>query len=110
MVQNNSENIHDSLVTVDISEKCLKIYQKMSLINPLIHLPEWKPGNTSLAGTIVSVGSNSLNNMMTLWAFKFQEHYPSVEFQIEGNGGSTTMPPIIAGSFIMGPLAASLSV
>lgn len=44
-----------------------------------------------VSGNLNSIGSDTLNNLMTLWAEGFKEVYPNVNIQIEGKG-STTAP------------------
>ena len=41
---------------------------------------------SGVSGNLNSVGSDSLNNLMTLWAEGFQKQYPNVRIQIEGKG------------------------
>lgn len=38
---------------------------------------------------IKSVGSDTMNNMMALWAEGFRKFYPNVQVEIEGKGSST---------------------
>ena len=40
-------------------------------------------------GNLSSIGSDTLNNLMTLWAEEFQKIYPNVNIQIQGAGSST---------------------
>ncbi len=56
-------------------------------------------------GTLTSTGSDTLHNMMALWAEAFQEIYPSVTFQIEGKGSSTAPPALIKGTAQIGPMS-----
>jgi phosphate transport system substrate-binding protein len=58
-----------------------------------------------VSGTIKSVGSDTLNNLMTLWAEKFKEVYPNVQVEIEGKGSSTAPPALIAGTSNFGPMS-----
>ena len=39
-----------------------------------------------VSGNISSVGSDTLNNLMTLWSEKFKQFYPNVNIQVEGKG------------------------
>ena len=52
---------------------------------------------SGVSGNIDSVGSDTMNNLMTLWCQKFNEYYPNVRCQIEGKGSSTA-PPARAGT------------
>ncbi len=47
------------------------------------NLPEYKK-TAGIAGNLNSVGSDTLNNMMAMWAENFQAIYPNVKIQIEG--------------------------
>jgi phosphate transport system substrate-binding protein len=69
------------------------------------------PGLTSykavggISGNVSSVGSDSLNNVMTLWAEQFNKFYPNAKIQIEGKGSSTAPPALIAGTAQLGPMS-----
>lgn len=56
-------------------------------------------------GNLNSVGSDTLNNLMTLWAEGFRKKYPNVNIQIEGKGSSTAPPALIEGSAQVGPMS-----
>jgi len=58
-----------------------------------------------VAGTLNSVGSDTLNNMMTFWAEGFRKLYPNVNVQIEGKGSSTAPPALIEGTSQLGPMS-----
>ena len=58
-----------------------------------------------VSGSLKSVGSDSMNNMMTLWAEGFLRHYPNVRIEIEGKGSSTAPPSLIAGTAQFGPMS-----
>jgi phosphate transport system substrate-binding protein len=58
-----------------------------------------------VSGSLSSVGSDTLNNLMTLWAEGFQKFYPNVKIQIEGKGSSTAPPALIAGTAQLGPMS-----
>jgi len=58
-----------------------------------------------VAGTLNSVGSDTLNNMMTFWAEGFRKLYPNVNIQIEGKGSSTAPPALIEGTSQLGPMS-----
>jgi phosphate transport system substrate-binding protein len=58
-----------------------------------------------VSGNLSSVGSDTLNNLMTLWAEGFQKFYPNVRIQIEGKGSSTAPPALIAGTAQLGPMS-----
>ena len=58
-----------------------------------------------VAGNLNSVGSDTLNNMMTFWAEGFRKKYPNVNIQIEGKGSSTAPPALIEGTSQVGPMS-----
>ncbi len=58
---------------------------------------------SGVSGNLNSIGSDTLNNLMTLWAEGFQKQYPNVKIQIEGKGSSTAPPALIAGTAQLGP-------
>jgi phosphate transport system substrate-binding protein len=58
-----------------------------------------------VSGALSSVGSDTLNNLMSLWAEKFKSLYPGVRIQIEGKGSSTAPPALIAGTAQLGPMS-----
>ena len=50
-----------------------------------------------VSGSVKSVGSDTMNNLMTLWAEDFKKHYPTVQVEIEGKGSSTAPPALVDG-------------
>jgi phosphate transport system substrate-binding protein len=67
-------------------------------------LPMYKPVQ-GISGSIKSVGSDTLNNLMTLWAEGFKNIYPNVTVEIEGKGSSTAPPALIGGTATFGPMS-----
>src|SRR5262245_12414912 len=61
-----------------------------------------------VSGNINSIGSDSLNNVMTLWAETFGKFYPNAKVQIEGKGSSTAPPALIAGTAQLGPMSRAM--
>jgi phosphate transport system substrate-binding protein len=70
-------------------------------------LPSYK-AVSGISGNLSSVGSDSLNNVMTLWSETFQKFYPNVKVQIEGKGSSTAPPALIAGTAQLGPMSRTM--
>jgi len=60
---------------------------------------------SGVSGSLNSVGSDTMNNMMTLWAETFRKFYPNVKIQVEGKGSSTAPPALIAGTSQFGPMS-----
>jgi phosphate transport system substrate-binding protein len=67
-------------------------------------LPSYK-ATSGVSGNVSSIGSDSLNNLMTLWAEQFNKFYPNAKIQIEGKGSSTAPPALISGTAQLGPMS-----
>lgn len=63
---------------------------------------------SGVSGNVKSVGSDTLNNLMTLWAEGFKKAYPDVKIEIEGKGSSTAPPALIAGTSNFGPMSRAM--
>lgn len=61
-----------------------------------------------ISGSLSSVGSDTLNNLMTFWSEKFGKFYPNVKIQVEGKGSSTAPPALIAGTSQLGPMSRAM--
>jgi phosphate transport system substrate-binding protein len=64
-----------------------------------------KPEGLVLKGTLSSVGSDTMNNLMTYWAEGFRKHHPGVKVQVEGKGSSTAPPALQEGVAQFGPMS-----
>ncbi len=60
---------------------------------------------SGVSGNLTSVGSDTLNNLMTLWAEEFAKFYPNVNVQIQGAGTSTAPPALTEGTSNFGPMS-----
>ncbi len=60
---------------------------------------------SGVSGNINSIGSDTMNNLMTLWCEGFTKDYPNVKCQIEGKGSSTAPPALIEGTAQFGPMS-----
>src|ERR671919_1255176 len=60
---------------------------------------------SGISGNLSSIGSDTLNNLMTLWAETFYKFYPNVKIQIEGKGSTTAPPALISGTAQLGPMS-----
>jgi len=60
---------------------------------------------SGVSGSVKSVGSDTLNNLMTFWSEGFRSAYPSVKIEIEGKGSSTAPPALIQGTAQFGPMS-----
>ena len=60
---------------------------------------------SGVSGNLSSIGSDTMNNLMTLWAETFRKFYPNVRVQVEGKGSSTAPPALISGTAQFGPMS-----
>lgn len=60
---------------------------------------------TEVSGNIKSIGSDTMNNEMALWAEGFRAFHPGVKVEVEGKGSSTAPPALIAGTSNFGPMS-----
>jgi phosphate transport system substrate-binding protein len=67
-------------------------------------IPDYKTVS-GVSGNLNSIGSDTLNNLMTLWAEGFKAIYPNVNIQIEGKGSATAPPALIEGTSQLGPMS-----
>jgi phosphate transport system substrate-binding protein len=62
-----------------------------------------------VSGNFTSVGSDTLNNLMTLWAEEYKRLYPNVNIQIQGAGSSTAPPALTEGASNFGPMSRTMT-
>jgi phosphate transport system substrate-binding protein len=67
-------------------------------------LPEYSRAS-GVSGNFSSVGSDTLANLMTLWAEEFKRFYPNVNIQVQAAGSSTAPPALTEGTSNMGPMS-----
>ncbi|HZW06377.1 MAG TPA: PstS family phosphate ABC transporter substrate-binding protein [Phycisphaerales bacterium] len=67
-------------------------------------LPKYKVVE-GVSGSIKSVGSDTMNNVMTHWQEEFKKLYPSVQTSLEGKGSSTAPPALTEGQSQFGPMS-----
>ncbi|MEX2479347.1 MAG: phosphate ABC transporter substrate-binding protein PstS family protein [Gammaproteobacteria bacterium] len=60
---------------------------------------------SGVSGNLSSVGSDTLANLMTLWAETFKRYYPSVNIQVQAAGSSTAPPGLTEGTSNLGPMS-----
>ena len=72
---------------------------------------KWTPALPSytkasgVSGNLSSVGSDTLANLMTMWAEEYKRHYPNVNIQIQAAGSSTAPPALTEGTANIGPMS-----
>ncbi len=60
---------------------------------------------SGISGNLTSIGSDTLANLMTLWAQEYKKNYPNVNIQIQAAGSSTAPPALAEGTANMGPMS-----
>jgi phosphate transport system substrate-binding protein len=68
------------------------------------NLPAYEK-TSGVSGSLSSVGSDTLANLMTLWAEEFKREYPNVSIQIQAAGSSTAPPALTEGTSNVGPMS-----
>ncbi len=67
-------------------------------------VPEYQAAS-GISGNLSSVGSDTLANLMTLWAEDFNRAYPNVNIQVQAAGSSTAPPALTEGTSNLGPMS-----
>ena len=70
-------------------------------------LPAYKPVS-GVSGSMQSIGSDTLNNLMTLWAEGYRSFYPNVQIEIQGAGSGTAPPALVQGTAQFGPMSRAM--
>jgi phosphate transport system substrate-binding protein len=68
------------------------------------NLPSYQK-TSGVSGNLSSVGSDTLANLMTLWAETFKKTYPNVNVQIQAAGSSTAPPALTENTSNLGPMS-----
>lgn len=63
---------------------------------------------SGVSGNLNSIGSDTLNNLMTYWAEGFRKLYPTVNIQVEGKGSATAPPALAEGTAQLGPMSRAM--
>ncbi|MEI8672757.1 phosphate ABC transporter substrate-binding protein [Vibrio sp. SA48] len=67
-------------------------------------LPDYKK-TSGVAGSLLSVGSDTLAGMTTLWVEEFKNVYPNIDAQVQASGSSTAPPALTEGTAQFGPMS-----
>lgn len=70
-------------------------------------LPDYTKAS-GVSGNISSVGSDTLANLMTLWAEEYKKLYPNINIQIQAAGSSTAPPALTEGTSNFGPMSRAM--
>lgn len=98
------ETIVKKLVLASVAAFALSTdaFAQVQQLDP--NLPAYRPG-PGVSGNLISIGSDTLNNLMTLWAEGFRAFYPNVSIQIQGAGSGTAPPALVQGTAQFGPMS-----
>jgi len=94
----------NSLIRLVIIALCATCggFAQAAEVNPALPAYEKVSG---VSGNVTSVGSDTLANLMTLWAEEFKRFYPSVNIQVQAAGSSTAPPALTEGTANLGPMS-----
>lgn len=70
-------------------------------------LPSYRAAQ-GVSGNLKSIGSDTMNNLMTHWSEEFRKFYPNVKVEIEGKGSSTAPTALIEGQAQFGPMSRAM--
>ena len=62
-----------------------------------------------VSGNLNSIGSDTLNDLMTYWCESFRKEYPPVNTQMEGKGSGTAPPALAQGTAQLGPMSRAMT-
>ena len=62
-----------------------------------------------VSGTIKSAGSDTMNNLMTIWSEGFRKLYPNVKIEVEGKGSGTAPPALTNGTVEFGTMSREMN-
>lgn len=60
---------------------------------------------SGISGSLLSVGSDTLAGMTTLWVEEFQTYYPAVNAQVQASGSATAAPALSESTAQFGPMS-----
>jgi phosphate transport system substrate-binding protein len=93
-----------ALLTSSIISVGLFTASNVSAVSVDKGVPEYK-AVSGISGNLSSVGSDTLANLMTLWAESFKRAYPNVNIQIQAAGSSTAPPALTEATSNFGPMS-----
>ena len=91
-----------------LSISVIILFAQISIIPQNVKVDENLPHYvkvSGVSGNLSSIGSDTMNNLLTLWLEGFKKFYPNVNIQIEGKGSSTAPPSLISGTAQLGPMS-----
>ncbi len=98
------QNKFTSLLAVTAMSVGVLVSSAASAVSVDKSIPEYK-AVSGISGNLSSVGSDTLANLMTLWAESFKRSYPNVNIQIQAAGSSTAPPALTEATSNFGPMS-----
>ncbi|VAW59201.1 Phosphate ABC transporter, periplasmic phosphate-binding protein PstS (TC 3.A.1.7.1) [hydrothermal vent metagenome] len=95
---------YNKLASVIVSVSMGLFASSASAVSVDQSIPEYKSAS-GISGNLSSVGSDTLANLMTLWAESFKRFYPNVNIQIQAAGSSTAPPALTEATSTLGPMS-----
>ena len=71
-------------------------------------LPPYEPAS-GLVGSLGSAGSDTLANLMSLWARAFGAYHPAVTVEVQAAGSATAPPALAEGTAELGPMSRAMT-
>ena len=68
-------------------------------------LKPYERASGEVSGSLKCVGSDTMNNLVSLWAEGFKKFYPSVREAVEGKGSASAPPALTEGTSTFGPMS-----
>jgi len=100
----SGEHLMKSIKTLVSATALLAASTALAQVQVDPNLPSYQTAS-GVSGNLVSIGSDTLNNQMTLWAEGFRSFYPNVAIQIQGAGSGTAPPALVEGTAQFGPMS-----
>lgn len=104
MRYNGIKNILGSTLSATILGTAMMASASVHAVEVDKGVPTYKPVS-GISGNLSSVGSDTLANLMTLWAESFKRSYPNVNIQIQAAGSSTAPPALTEATSNLGPMS-----
>ena len=104
MKHNRIASVINTALTGTILSISLLASSSVNAVSVDKDVPDYK-AVSGISGNLSSVGSDTLANLMTLWAESFKRSYPNVNIQIQAAGSSTAPPALTEATSNFGPMS-----
>ncbi len=76
-----------------------------SVPDEIAALPAYTRAAGEVSGSLKTVGSDTMNNLVALWAEGFKKFYPNVREGVEGKGSASGPPALTEGTCTVAPMS-----